>query len=221
MAHDVGHARGHKAHELVDVAGHEVLARTPGEVGRNVGHLLAGRKGAVDAVGHEARIIELMNELVELVGHLKATLGVDVANLVAGGVAHHAGMRAVLAHERAGHLLPAVREVLGKVAKALHLGPHVADLVEHVDTLLVAGGQKLGRGMVVGAADGIEARLAQPRHTPALKGRVRHASEDSLVVVNAGTTQKDGLPVDQQAMRGVPRLGADARADGRGVLPHR
>ena len=124
-----------------------------------------------------------MNTLVELLRHLKPALGIDVGDLVARGVTHHARMAPILAHHVVCHVAPGVGEVLGEVTEALRLSPHVANLVQHEDAQLVAGVKQLLRGMVVGAANGVEAGFLEPCNTPELELLVRHTTKNSLVVV--------------------------------------
>ena len=63
---------------------------------------------------------------------------------------------------------------------------------------------------VVGAPDGVEAGLLEELDPALLGAADRGRAEQAVVVVHAGATEQDRLPVDAQAPDRIDRQGPDA-----------
>ena len=122
----------------------------------------------------------------------------------------------VLVHQGGQVLPPALGHVLGVVIPGLVDIPHVGVLVQHQHAQRVAGVQQsLGAG-VMGGTDGVIARLLQQPHLPHFGVWKRNRPQNTVVVVDAGTTEDDPLAVDAKAVFAVAGDGANAK----GLLPH-
>ena len=137
-------------------------------------------------------------------------------DLVADAVEEDARVVVVLADHGLHVRLPPVGKAQCVIVLALRLRPHVEGLVHDEHPQAVAGLEHRPAQGVVRTPDRIEAGLLEELD-PALLGPADGGrTEQAVVVVHAGATKQDGLPVDAQAPDRVDRQGADP--EGRRLL---
>ncbi len=127
----------------------------------------------------------------------------DLRNFVAGAVEHHAGVVVVLGHHLSRRVLPELGEIQAEVVGVLGLVPHIRQLVHHQNTHVITGFQQGRPRRMVGAANGVEARLLQLFHAETLGLVEVRAADNAVVVMNAGSPELHGLAVDAKPLAGV------------------
>ena len=139
-------------------------------------------------------------------------------DFVADAVQDHARVIEVLADHGFHIRLPPVGETKGVVVLVLRLRPHVECLVHDEHPEAITGGEhRLAQG-VVRAPDRVEPCLLEELDPAFFRAIDRGRTEQAVVVVDAGTSQEDGFPVDAQSAPGVGRQRPDPER--RRILVH-
>ena len=112
-------------------------------------------------------------------------------------------------HEDAGMVAVAPHQVL-ELREALGVRRHHAGFVEHQHAQFIGGVQQLRRGRIVRGAQGVAAHLLELAHAEVLHRVGQRRAHARVVLVIAGPLQLDGLAVEEEALLGVERAGADA-----------
>ena len=215
---------GHQAHKAVQgIASAAIAAGGTGlcrELSHHIPHDLpqtvTGCHQTVKGVGGVAGGVQLPEGVAKPTVGLCAAFRACLGDLVAHTVQNNTGVAVVLGYHLLNGLLPVLLKVQGIVVGILPQVPYVAQLVHHQHTVPVTGIQQRPPCRVMGGADGVEACFLQLTDAALLGIGQGSCTQNAVVVVDAGTSQLDGLPIDAYPMRCIDAQGTDAKA---GLFP--
>ena len=142
-------------------------------------------------------------------------------HFVAGRIGDDARMVVVLLHHILKVLFPPVFQIGDIVVLRLVHGPRIGELIHHQHAETVTGVKDGFGAGIVGAPQRIVTIFLVKSHLALFRLRERAGTEESVIVMDAGTAKDHPLPIDGQAVRRIPGQCSDAEGLLHHVVPER